>query len=58
MNSQDTLGKWVAHASRVSALRIARKEVVGRALRLPTRAVSIHISARQARRLPYNGFES
>jgi hypothetical protein len=28
------------------------------ALRLPTRAGSIHIGARQARRLPYNGFDS
>jgi hypothetical protein len=59
MNSQNIPHDWVWARLARRQLRIAWKNVVGQALRLPNRVVSnSHISVRQARRLPYNRFES
>ncbi len=59
MNSQNISHNWVWARLACRRSRIAWKNVVGQALRLLSRVVSnSHISVRQARRLPYNGFES
>ncbi|KAF5409755.1 MAG: hypothetical protein Udaeo2_01070 [Candidatus Udaeobacter sp.] len=48
---------WIAHVSRCWRLRIARQDFVGQALRPPPAGFQFKISARQAMRLSYNGFE-
>jgi hypothetical protein len=59
MNSQNISHDWIWARLACRRLRIAWKNVVGQALRLPNSVVSTsHISVRQARRLPHDGFES